>query len=210
MKAFRRAAQQYRGQFEFAVETIDIPDWATNEPESVAQIAALKPDILIVSGAPILKPAVFSLPKLACVNVHFGIAPLYRGENTIFWPLIAGDYQNIGVTIHHIDEGIDTGEVLARGYLGLEPDDTELTLFAKATSMTTRLLIEILHAFESKVSPGTQWNPAGRHPPPLAESSSTLFLARDRTLAYDLLYVLRRRVMKKQLPTLQERVERYY
>ena len=96
-----------------------------NSEESVNHIRSLEPDILLVCMAPILKPEVFTIPRIATVNVHFGIAPHYRGEHTIFWPLYFGDYENIGVTLHQINKGIDSGGILAQGLASGKPARSE-------------------------------------------------------------------------------------
>jgi hypothetical protein len=57
---------------------------------------ALKPAVVVVFGAPILRAGVLSLGSHATVNVHLGIPPKYRGNNTIFWALKQRDFDHVG------------------------------------------------------------------------------------------------------------------
>jgi methionyl-tRNA formyltransferase len=123
-----------------------VPASAINEDSTRARIAALVPDLLLVSGAPLLSPAIFSLPRLGTVNVHYGIAPWYRGMETVFWPLYLEDYDRLGVSLLRIDTGIDNGEVLARGYPALGPEDTEETVTAKCARLAAALARRLVRA----------------------------------------------------------------
>ncbi len=115
-----------------------------NHLSTAAVLESLRPDVLLVAGAPILKPHIFGIPRLAAMNVHFGISPRYRGEHTLFWPMYYRDYANVGVTIHLIDKGIDTGRILAQGFLGLAAEDNEWALVAKASRSAAELVIDLL------------------------------------------------------------------
>ncbi|MGE0759739.1 MAG: formyl transferase [Pirellulaceae bacterium] len=123
-------------------------------------VASLRPDVLLVAGAPILRPSIFTIPRLAAINVHFGIAPWYRGEHTLFWPLYYGDEKNVGVTVHLIDKGIDTGRMLAQGFVGVAADDDEWAIEAKAARTAADVVVKVLQRGEFEPS----WQPtrAGR------------------------------------------------
>ena len=110
---------------------ISVPAWDINSGRTAEIIQEHTPDLTIVSGAPILRANMFSIPRFGTLNVHRGISPEYRGESTIFWPLYYRDYNRIGITLHFIDEGVDTGLRVAQGYPAIRPDDTEVTLLAK-------------------------------------------------------------------------------
>ena len=133
-----------------------------NSEEFARSLQALEPDILLVSACPLLKPEIFEIPRLGTINVHRGIAPKYRGERTIFWPLYYQDFEHIGITLHLIDRGIDTGPVLAHGFPELRPDDTEATILAKSLAMAADLMGELLR--DAKIRP-TSWRAASRGRP---------------------------------------------
>ena len=102
-----------------------------NGDAGAALLAGAAPDLLVLSTAPILRERIFTIPRYGTVNVHWGIASRYRGEDTVFQPLQRREYDAIGVTLHHVDAGIDTGPVLAVGRPALAPTDTLATLWAK-------------------------------------------------------------------------------
>ncbi|MFT4703674.1 MAG: methionyl-tRNA formyltransferase [Bradymonadia bacterium] len=122
---------------------IDIPSDLINDAETRALVRSWRPDVLILSGAPILKPALFSIPKVT-INVHMGLSPDYRGEHTLFVPLARGDYARIAGTLHRVDAGVDTGPVLARVYPELSPTDSEPVLIARVMRMIGDVTVDFL------------------------------------------------------------------
>lgn len=114
-----------------------------NRPATARVIQQYRPDLVWVCCAPLLSRNIYGLARLATLNVHFGRAPAYRGEHTIFWPLVRRDYANVGVTIHQINDGIDAGLVWGRAQLAVEPGDNESTLTVKAARSAADLAAEI-------------------------------------------------------------------
>jgi methionyl-tRNA formyltransferase len=91
-------------------------------------IQQLKPDLIISAYfSQILKKEVISLPKIGILNVHPGWLPSYKGAMAYFWVLKNGSDRG-GVTVHWIDEGIDTGDVLARRSFPLKANTTQETV----------------------------------------------------------------------------------
>jgi hypothetical protein len=87
-------------------------------------------DLLVCIAPSILDEEIFSAPKLGAINLHPGINPRYRGAGGNFWALYEENLQYVGVTIHVIDGGIDTGKVLDRVFLSM---DKNLNTFEKIT-----------------------------------------------------------------------------
>lgn len=133
-----------------------------NSARFAEELRALNPDVLLVTAGPILKPRIFEIPKLATINVHRGIAPAYRGERTLFWALANNDLDNIGVTLHRIDRGIDTGSVLKYGYPALDPRDTEASITAKAMQLAAVMVGDALDEAELSGLHGATQPSAGR------------------------------------------------
>lgn len=75
-------------------------------------LVKLNPDIIIVVTTRILSKKTLASVNAPFINIHSGITPLYRGLHGAYWSLINKDEKNCGVTIHLVDEGIDTGHVL--------------------------------------------------------------------------------------------------
>ena len=88
---------------------------SVNSPECMAALARLSPDIVIVAGTRILSEAALAAaPGAVFVNIHAGITPLYRGVHGGYWALAENDAAHCGVTVHVVDQGIDTGGILAQ------------------------------------------------------------------------------------------------
>ncbi len=117
---------------------------AINSPLTQSVLEKLSPDILWQCGAGILKPNIFNIPNIGTLNVHHGVAPEIRGCKSIFWGLYYGRYDWIGVTVHFIDEGLDTGPVLAQERLNVRPGDDFEKLYIEATKVGLQLLLQVL------------------------------------------------------------------
>jgi hypothetical protein len=77
-------------------------------------ISEFQPDLGIALAAPILKPALFEIPRLGTINLHKGKLPYYRGMPPAFWEFYY-DEREVGCTVHRVARGLDTGATLS-GY----------------------------------------------------------------------------------------------
>ena len=84
-----------------------------NHPDAIEAMRALAPDVVLVFGTGLLKPALLDRFPGRAVNIHLGLSPYYRGAGTNFWPLVNGEPEYCGATIHMLDDGVDTGPVIA-------------------------------------------------------------------------------------------------
>jgi hypothetical protein len=78
------------------------------------QVRLLAPDLGLIYGSPILKPALFEIPTHGTLGIHHGQVPQYRGKKTTFWAMYNGEPE-AGVTIQKINAGLDTGQVVNCG-----------------------------------------------------------------------------------------------
>ena len=124
----------------------EVPMGAINEASFVETVRATEPDLVVTAGAPLLGEAWFGLARFGCLNVHFGISPAYRGEHTLFYALKAGDADGVGVTLHRIDAGVDTGPIFCRAYPALDGNEGEVDLWAKCARVTANMLPSLVHA----------------------------------------------------------------
>jgi folate-dependent phosphoribosylglycinamide formyltransferase PurN len=116
-----RGKQRELGEF---AEKLNIPvHFLSNyhAEESIALMRSVKADLGIVWGTNILKESVFKIPRLGSINIHQGLAPLYRGGPPVFWELHNGE-REVGVTVHFVEAKVDTGEILAQETLPLVYD----------------------------------------------------------------------------------------
>jgi len=77
-------------------------------------VARLQPDLGLIYGSPILKPALFEIPTSGTLGIHHGKVPEYRGKKTMFWAMYNGE-PTAGVTIQKVNAGLDTGQIVKEG-----------------------------------------------------------------------------------------------
>ena len=123
-----------------------------NSEEARAAIRALAPDVLVVHGTGILKPATFELAPLA-VNLHCGVLPEYRGHDSTFWALRAGDYDRVGCSLHVIDAGVDTGTLIAEARVPCGPGDSDLDAWFAAFAAGVDLAVGLIETLRRGAPP---------------------------------------------------------
>lgn len=102
----------------------------TLKGEATDIIKELAPDLIaVVAYGRILPKDVIDVPQYGCVNLHVSLLPKYRGAAPIQWALINGDKQT-GVTVMHIDEGLDTGDIIDVLPIEIGENETQEELFA--------------------------------------------------------------------------------
>ncbi|MBN1136087.1 MAG: methionyl-tRNA formyltransferase [Anaerolineae bacterium] len=113
-------------------------------PEAVEQVARWRPDVVVVAAfGQILRPNVLALPTYGCLNVHASLLPCYRGAAPIPAAILAGEPVS-GVTLMVMDEGLDTGPILAQKEWPLAPYETTASLTGSLARLGARLVVEIL------------------------------------------------------------------
>jgi folate-dependent phosphoribosylglycinamide formyltransferase PurN len=137
--AARALAVAFSSSPPIAVPVRDVAAGDINGAELESLLRAAAPDVLLVSGAPLLSANIHTIPRWGTLNVHYGISSRYRGLHTLTVPWWRGEYEAIGATIHRIDDGVDTGAVLMEVYPPLHAHDT-------AGSAEVALTHEVAHA----------------------------------------------------------------
>lgn len=95
-----------------------------NDDEPMAKIRSWRPDVIaVVAYGQILKKPLLDLPLFGCVNCHFSLLPKYRGAAPVVATLAAGDRMT-GVTVMHMDVGLDDGAIMLQSYEPIYPDTT--------------------------------------------------------------------------------------
>lgn len=120
------------------------------EKENVEIIGQLKPDIMIVVAyGQILPKDILEIPPLGCLNIHASLLPDYRGAAPIQWAILNGEEKS-GVTIMQMDEGLDTGDILAQSEVLLSPKETAESLHALLSQKGADLLVDTLNHLEQR------------------------------------------------------------
>ena len=89
--------------------------------EAITLLKAANADLGILYGTNIVRESVFGVPKLGSINIHQGLAPLYRGGPTVFWELLNGE-KEVGITVHFVAAKVDTGDIVLQKTVPLDYD----------------------------------------------------------------------------------------
>lgn len=84
-------------------------------------------DVIVVNGTRIISKKLLEQIDIPIINMHVGITPKYRGVHGGYWALAKGDPENCGVTVHYIDPGIDTGNVIVQATIQPTSKDSFVT-----------------------------------------------------------------------------------
>jgi methionyl-tRNA formyltransferase len=117
---------------------------SVNEPDTVELIRGLGPDIIAVMGTSLIKSAIIGIPRLGVLNIHTGLSPYYRGGRTNFWPFIYGELGRCGVTVHLLDSGIDSGDIIYHAIPEIGEADTYSSINCKMIVEGTGLMIRAI------------------------------------------------------------------
>lgn len=113
-------------------------------PESIEIIRQMDPEIIVVVAfGQIIPKEILQMAPYGCINVHASLLPMYRGAAPIQWAVLNGDKES-GVTIMRMDEGLDTGDMIAKVVVPLEKKETSDSLFEKLSAAGARLLVDTL------------------------------------------------------------------
>src|ERR1700681_2382422 len=125
------------------------PDRIKSNDEFRAQLAALKPDAIIIVGyGRIIPQWMLDLPLLGNINLHAHLLPKTRGAAPIQWAIANGETVT-GVTTMRIDAGLDTGDILMQREIVIGLEDTAETLGPKLASIGAGLMVETLRGLET-------------------------------------------------------------
>ena len=123
------------------------PTSLRKEPAAVEALRALAPDLFVVAAyGQILRKEVLALPTHGPINVHASLLPAYRGASPITAALLDGRSET-GISMMLMDEGMDTGPVLAQAKTPIAPQETAATLGARLAALGAQLLVETLPAW---------------------------------------------------------------
>lgn len=124
------------------------------------ELKALGADLMIVTAYGLLLPAaVLTLPRLGCINIHASLLPRWRGAAPIQRAILAGD-KKTGITIMQMDEGLDTGDMLAVAECDIAADETGSSLHDRLMVLGAETLMSVLPAIAEQKQIGIKQNDA--------------------------------------------------
>ena len=144
-------------------------------PDEVQHLAALKPDLILVSAfGQLLPQSVLDIPPFGCLNIHPSLLPKYRGATPIPSAILAGESET-GVTIMLMDAGMDTGPIISQIIVGIEPQDTTESLTKRLAQAGVRLLGEVLPLwFDRSLKPQPQDESKATYTKPISKEAGII------------------------------------
>src|ERR1051325_3915992 len=142
------------------------------QPEAMEQLRAWAPDLIVVAAfGQILKKDVLDLPRYGCINVHASLLPRWRGAAPIQRAILAGDEQT-GVTIMRMEEGLDTGPMLAQRPVAVERK-TAGELGADIAREGAKLMLSVLRNLD-RIGPRPQKDERATYAPKVDKGEAKL------------------------------------
>lgn len=106
----------------------------------------INPEVCFVFGAPLLKKAIYEIPRRGCVNIHTGLVQYHRGVDSPFWAIDENRIDTIGATLHFIDCSIDGGSIISqKKTTGLTIEDTPEDIFMRTCNTGFDILEENIY-----------------------------------------------------------------
>ncbi len=179
-----------------------LPTSVINSNKTAKMIAGCQPDVMVVCGAPILREKIFGIPKICTINIHFGISSAYRGQHTLFWPMLENRFDQIGATIHMIDKGVDTGNLLFEVYPDVSPQDDEVSLELKIAENIVEPFVAMLQQIESSQGRQLQGQPL--------EATGKEIRYRDLGWWTSTMFAIKKRFGLIKIPTIASKTRLFY
>ena len=148
--------------------TVQVHDLESINSEACrALLASLQPSVVAVYGTRIIRRATLASVGAPFVNYHAGINPKYRGQHPAYWALVANDAEHAGITIHVVDEGVDTGGVLVQAPVAFERGDNITTYQWRQMTVALPLFLDVIDdARKGQLVTKTVDLPSQQHFPP--------------------------------------------
>ncbi|WP_280316231.1 methionyl-tRNA formyltransferase [Nocardia abscessus] len=157
--------QSYKAIFSDSVEELarehGIPVHLTEraDAETIDLVKRVEPDVIVVNSWYTWMPAeLYNLPPHGTLNLHDSLLPKFTGFSPVLWALISGASET-GLTVHRMDEGLDTGDILVQRSIPIGPSDTGTELVMRGMELIPGALGEALAALDSGTA---QWRPQNK------------------------------------------------
>jgi methionyl-tRNA formyltransferase len=112
-----------------------------NSPHVLHLLSKIQPDVIVFTGGGLIRADLLAIPKLGVLNCHSGILPRYRGMDVVEWPMAENRFDKIGLTLHFMDRGVDTGPILLQKKVTPVHGETILQIRARMEPMMVELML---------------------------------------------------------------------
>lgn len=120
---------------------------SVNSEECRALMRKISPDIVVVNGTRIIEEETITCLSVPMINMHMGITPRYRGVHGAYWALAQKDPAHCGVTIHIVDKGIDTGNIISQGIIQVTDKDNFISYPYLQAAIGVDLEVEVIKKY---------------------------------------------------------------
>ena len=142
--------------------------------EAREHLASLDADVFVVAAYGLILPkAVLDMPRFGCINIHASLLPKYRGASPIN-AVIANGETTTGITIMHMDVGIDTGDIILQHGLSIGPDERVQSLHDRMSALGAKCILEALVLMEKGIATRTPQDDAKASYAPMIKKSDGL------------------------------------
>ncbi|MBW2152884.1 MAG: methionyl-tRNA formyltransferase [Deltaproteobacteria bacterium] len=159
------------------------------DPETLKWVRHLAPDLLVLAYVTDIVPKeMIDLSTHGGINYHPSLLPKFRGGSAMNWAIISGETET-GVTIHMIDEGIDTGPIILQEKVAIEPEDTLKSLyFNKLYPLGIKMIPEAVRLIrEGRANPVPQNESEASYQPLIKEKDVVIEWSRPTQAIYNLI-----------------------
>lgn len=124
-----------------------------NDNTVVELLRKIKPDVIIINGTRIISKKILTATPCVFINGHTGVTPMYRGVHGGYWALVNNDRKHCGVTVHLVDEGIDTGAILYQENIQATKKDNFVTYpYLQTAKMLSILSMAVENALSDNLN----------------------------------------------------------
>lgn len=128
-----------------------------NTPGAVSFLKKTNMDLLILGQTGIVPKSILEIPKIGVLNAHPGVLPYYRGMDVYRWAVLNGEFDKIGVSVHWVDAGVDTGDIIETCLYEPNSDTRFDDLEHKLYDLCVKKLVEtVSHISKGNIVKGTR------------------------------------------------------
>ncbi|MFK7049193.1 Methionyl-tRNA formyltransferase [Flavobacterium columnare] len=150
-------------------------------------IRVINPDLVVVCHfQKLFSKDLIIIPKFGCINLHPSLLPFYRGMSPQHWPIINGDVRT-GITVHFIDEGVDTGDIILQEQIDIDGKDTVYDLQNKMKYYYNTIVVDAIKKISENSEYIVQKKMKGSYYGRLKISDCQILESFTVTMAYNLI-----------------------
>lgn len=156
-----RTLHEQFGKAGAAFDTPDKLDYVEgiNSAQTMASLERTDPDAILIYGTSVVKGMILGMARDICMNMHTGISPYYRGTACTFWPIVNGDFDMLGATVHECTSQVDGGAIFEISRVTCEPGDSLHTVFGRAVVAGANAYVKVVERYLAGTLQGTLQDP---------------------------------------------------